>query len=294
MNRGWCMYQLVAEVLDHAPAGLDPAAVLLLLALAEDTRSVGEIREIPTETLCRRTRVDSRGLRHIVDRLRRAGIEVRVPIGTDRRGKPLYAVPGRAPQWVLPPLPGPPGCQCRTCAVPLSQVEDATRDGHEGPPTYELAGQGGGHGSPPTDQRGPTRPPAGLASPVAGHPAPPAGSTRPPSPSHDVSVIDQRRPPTLTYLIGVTGASDDEARKMLSIVTRRHRPRSVDAYVRGIPREDLSELLDEIRHSPNEIPVALRPQCGKCGPNRLVETPKGGVARCPDCHPRASQARRSA
>jgi hypothetical protein len=289
------MYQLVAEVLDHAPAGLDPAAVLLLLALAEDTRSPGEIREIPTDTLCRRTRVDPRGLRHVVDRLRRAGIKVRVPIGTDRRGKPLYAVPGRAPRWVLPPLPGPPGCQCRTCAASLSQLgDDAIQDGRGGPATDELAGQGGGPASPPTDQRGPTRPPAGLASPKAGHPAPPAGGTRPPSPSHDVSVIDQRRRPTLTYLIGATGASDDEARELLSIVTKRHRPRSVGAYVRGIPREDLSDLLDELRHAPNAIPTALRPQCGKCGPNRLVETRNGGVARCPDCHPGAPQARRSA
>jgi hypothetical protein len=289
------MYQLVAEVLDHAPGGLDATAVLLLVAIAEDTRTPGEIREIGTESLCRRTRVDARGLRHVVARLADAGIKIRVPIGTDRLGRPLYAVPGRVPQWSLPTLSAPEGCSCRTCTtVPPQPVDNATQGGHPRPPSQETPGQKGGVPRPPTEQGGHTSPAGGDTRPPAGHPRPPAGDTRPPYPSRPVHVIDQRSGSTVTYITGLTGATDDEARHLIKTVTQRHRPRSIGAYIRGIPPEDLRELAAELREAKAPPPAALRPQCGQCGPNRLIEAPNGTVTRCPACHPRARQARRTA
>jgi hypothetical protein len=41
--------------------------------------------------------------------------------------------------------------------------------------------------------------------------------------------------------------------------------------------------------TPEQIPQPLRPPCGDCGPQRLVDLPDGSVGRCPRCHPRARQ-----
>lgn len=41
-------------------------------------------------------------LRQIIDGLKKLGLDVRVPIGKDKNGAPLYAVPGHSPIYRLP------------------------------------------------------------------------------------------------------------------------------------------------------------------------------------------------
>lgn len=109
-------YELVKEVRDHAPAELDPTARLILVWIAEECRGGSRMRDIPTETLCRRTGLDARGLRHALERLAKAGISVRVALAHDKHNRPLYALTGRVCRWVLPPLDPPAGCTCDTCS----------------------------------------------------------------------------------------------------------------------------------------------------------------------------------
>ncbi|MDQ7910759.1 hypothetical protein RB614_40340 [Phytohabitans sp. ZYX-F-186] len=107
-------YQLVAEVLDHAPP-MTPAERLLLVAIAEQVRLPSRTRPIATEDLVRRVGIEERGVRAALRRLAERGLDVRVVRGTDSRGLPVYATRGTLPQYRLPELPVPPGCSCAAC-----------------------------------------------------------------------------------------------------------------------------------------------------------------------------------
>lgn len=102
---------MVAEVLNHAPPGLTAAERLVLISIAMEVREFGRHCEIPSSELRRQTRMSGRGVRYALERLAKRGIEVRVPIGTDRHGKPFYAVRGSSPVFVLPRL-APPEERC--------------------------------------------------------------------------------------------------------------------------------------------------------------------------------------
>lgn len=286
------MYQLVAEVLDHAPADLTAAEVLILVAIGEETRTRGEHREIPVEDLARRARLDRRGLRVAVTRLAKRGIKVRVAIGVDRHGKPLYAVPGKAPRWVLPAFPPPPGCGCRTCQ----------QGGATAPPQ-------GGTPAPPTENEQVTEEEPQLLHPEKEEPqlrqeepqcrqAEPQfrqpDATVPPSPYVARPVIPQRTP-TITYLLDHTDADDEEAHLLMKTIQTRYQPRrGVAAYIRGMADGDLTELLTELRTARRPGTASdLPPKCDTCGPNRQIEL-DGRIRRCPTCHPLALAAARSA
>lgn len=156
-------YELVAEVFDHAPEGMDPTCRVILLCIAEQCRRPrgstvpARMVQFPSELMRKRAGVDERGLRHALNRLRdRYGMAVRVAIKLDRLGKPVYAQPGQTCTWVLPPLPVPPDCDCQRCS------EQADADVLL-PDEEDLQVRGGG---PETSQ-------GGHPSPAGGHPSPP-------------------------------------------------------------------------------------------------------------------------
>lgn len=111
--------RLITEVRDHAPPDLTAGERLLLVWIAEQARDEPRRLEngqlIPARTcfpgneaLARWCGVSERGLRQIFDRLARRGMEVRMPQGTDRRGRPIYATKGLRPLLRLPTLGGTP------------------------------------------------------------------------------------------------------------------------------------------------------------------------------------------
>ncbi|MEU7590701.1 hypothetical protein AB0A95_30970 [Micromonospora sp. NPDC049230] len=277
------MYQLVAEVLDHAPNTLTAAEVLILVAIGESTRARGEQREIPVEDLARRARLDRRGLRDAVTRLGKNGIKVRVAIGLDRNGRPLYAVPGKSPRWVLPAFPPPPGCTCQTCReggaeAPPKGGDPAPPAGNEQVKKEETQLPLDEKGEPQLRQAEPE-----LRQAEPQHRQPDA--TAPPSPYVAEPVISQRTP-TVTYLLDHTDADDEEARLLMNTIRTRYQPRrGVAAYIRGMAVGDLAELLDELRAARRPPAADLPVKCDQCGPNRLIELPGGRIGRCPSCHP---------
>lgn len=121
-------YELVAEVLDHAPDGLDTAERLVLLCIAEECRGNSRLRDIPAERIRKRTGLGERGLRHVCKRLAAAGLEIRVALSIDRNGNPVYALTGKVCRWILPPLPAPPGCDCARCEGADPQVLPQTEE----------------------------------------------------------------------------------------------------------------------------------------------------------------------
>lgn len=148
-------YELVAEVLDHAPAGLDPAERLVLLCIAEECRGNTRVRDIPAERIRRRTGLGERGLRHVCERLAAAGLKVRVALSLDRHGKPVYALTGKVCRWILPPLPIPDNCDCARCEGADPQVPRQTGEDLEGRTPDAQGRTPDGEGMPP----GPVGPP---------------------------------------------------------------------------------------------------------------------------------------
>jgi hypothetical protein len=108
-------YQLVAEVLDHAPA-MTAAERLVLVGIAERARTNTRECELDMPTLQRRAGgLDASNVRAALRRLAERGIEVRVAAGKDRRGRPVFAYRGQAPRYRLPSFPAPYGCRCDLC-----------------------------------------------------------------------------------------------------------------------------------------------------------------------------------
>lgn len=148
-------YELVEEVLDHAPAGLGAAERLVLVCIAEECRGKIRKRDIPAEDIRRRTGLGERGLRHACDRLAKAGIKVRVALALDRNGEPVYALTGKVCRWELPPFDPPPGCPCARCeeadAQVLPQIEEDSQGRAPDPQgrTPDVTGMPAGRTGPP-------------------------------------------------------------------------------------------------------------------------------------------------
>lgn len=157
-------YELVAEVLDHAPPDLTPAEVLVLAAVAEyvlneDYKRGSRRTSRPAADIARRAHMTLDGLRKALQRLAKNDLEIRVPLATGKDGRPVYAVPGKSGTYEVPTLAAPPDCLCNTCkkgelvtqvvhkAVPQSRL-----NGEKAVPQSRLGGttvQPGGTGVPP-------------------------------------------------------------------------------------------------------------------------------------------------
>jgi hypothetical protein len=130
-------YELVEEVFEHAPP-MTAVERLILLAIAEQSRVADRMRMIDGDEMMRRSCVETaRGLAHALARLAERGLEVRVPLGRDKRGAPVYAVTGQARLFKLPHLkPAPADCRCRMCrladatvTLPIEGLDDNGQTG---------------------------------------------------------------------------------------------------------------------------------------------------------------------
>jgi hypothetical protein len=152
-------WELVNEVLDHAPAGLTPAEVLVLVAIAEYVRTEDHKHGIrrtsrPAADIARRAHMTLDGLRKAVQRLAKNGLDIRVELATGKDGRPVYAVPGKSSTYKIPPLSAATGgqCICETCTadIPTKVIH---KEGAEPPlkavPQYRLDDPEGGTPVPP-------------------------------------------------------------------------------------------------------------------------------------------------
>jgi hypothetical protein len=80
--------------------------------------------------LTERTGMSARAISRALADLSAAGYEMREPIGTDSRGRPVFAAKGHALRFRVPPLPPRP--------VPQSPHESATFDGQSPPSTATI------------------------------------------------------------------------------------------------------------------------------------------------------------
>jgi hypothetical protein len=94
--------QLIVEMLDHAPAELTPSERLLLVVIAEKANEQTRMSWPGMDTLTQRTGLGERRVRQMLADLAARGYEVRVPIGVDRHGMPVFATKGHQSVYRVP------------------------------------------------------------------------------------------------------------------------------------------------------------------------------------------------
>ena len=149
--------KLVVEVLKGAPVELTSGERLLLVVLAEQARE--ETRECwpGMDLICEHTGLTADAVRKVLQRLAARGLEVRVAVGKDRKGRAIYAYEGASTRYRIPrfrassgaPALPPPddGSRDRSPATDgpepetRSPSEAGTQSHHEGgPESRQLAG----------------------------------------------------------------------------------------------------------------------------------------------------------
>ena len=113
-------WQIVTEVLHHAPPGLGPAERLVLLVVAHQVhqRDVDARRySCGLDELARLTGLAPNSVSAALTRLAGKGYDLRVPRGVDDHGRPVYAHRGRVSTFRIPAFPPPPGCSCAACTA---------------------------------------------------------------------------------------------------------------------------------------------------------------------------------
>lgn len=172
--------RLVVAALD-CPEDLTPAERLLLVALAEKaddtTRRVLWARgEDPRATLRRRTGQSESGLRKCFGRLAARGLDPRVPLGTDRRGRQVFSYEGTAVEFCLPLLPSGDPTGSALVDNPTERRDERVTTTA---PVVTLSSHGGDPlGSPPERERwdqGVTHVPLSLEDPSDARESLPAG-----------------------------------------------------------------------------------------------------------------------
>ncbi|WP_407566846.1 hypothetical protein [Polymorphospora sp. A560] len=99
---------LMLEVMDHAPADLTSGERLVLVIIAERaneaTRVAKQSKAWTVDTIASRAGVSRDGLRKIFQRLAKNNCEVRQQLGTDSKGRPVFAYEGTAMTFEVPQL----------------------------------------------------------------------------------------------------------------------------------------------------------------------------------------------
>ncbi|MGW9637468.1 hypothetical protein [Nocardiopsis alba] len=98
-------YELYRHVLNNAPAEIDAAARLVLAVIADDANEKTRRSYLGMDLLSHRTGLLPDSASKALRRLAKAGFEIRVPVGTDKNGKPVFAMKGHRTVYLIPVFP---------------------------------------------------------------------------------------------------------------------------------------------------------------------------------------------
>lgn len=174
-------YQYVGEALYHLPPRFTPTQRLLLVAIGESIPYPRSRGDISLRALGQAAGgLSRRALRQALAGLD-AELSIRVPLGIDSRGHPLYAVPGRTCTFQWPDLAAPADCVCEPCAAGRRST---TEGGVVRPPR-----NGGGNAGSEVDAG---QPPGGCAESEtdAGQPPTRTGVSEAHTPDHGSAPAD--------------------------------------------------------------------------------------------------------
>lgn len=239
--------RLIREVLDHAPADLTPAELVVLLVLAHDARDDTRQCWPGIDTIAQRARMHPTSLRRMFTRWgnRIPSLEVRVPIGKGADGRPLFAAKGHRTVYRIPEL------------VPEGATDGCAFEGQRRNPR-DIKGA-----TPDTQRRNP------LLRPLSHEPS---GNRHLSRGSNAVS------------LLAAIGADEDETRFIIEKIKNQANVRNLNAYVAKLAETgDLAAMLTEVRgdsaRKATEDAYRSGWRCRRCAvPNRP------DADQCRQCH----------
>lgn len=245
--------RLIVEVLDHAPDGATPAERLVLVVLAESANDTTRQAWPGIEVIARRTGLSMRGIRSALARLAARGLDVRVPLGVDKHGKPVYSGPRKRTTYQIPRL-----TNGGTTVPPLP-----TNGGTTVPPVAAPQRQNGGTTVPPF----------------------------PHEPSVDPSAAIAARDEKLIKVIAVVHSStdtvdDDEAAAVVELIRTEKEPENLYGFVRHLANAgELDDWLERVRADQADRAVSdayakalTSPPCEHGTPNGSAIHPTTGVS----------------
>lgn len=264
--------QAITWVLEEA-VGLRPHLVATLIGLANHVDGTGQGAYPSQATLARYARKTPRGVRNDLAQLEADGLIER----GDQRLVQHIAADERPVVWNLRL-----GRKCASARTGAANDDRGSTEKPQATPVVDTPDEGLDRNH--TSARQPT---SGRKPSVRG-----TGSGLPKGPEVGFlqTVLEPRTKPSSSprerverFVAETLGCDDDDARWIVDQVQQRYRPERLAGYVRRMAGSgDLAALLAERHPPPKPEP---EPECGRCGPNRQVETIDGRLARCPRCHP---------
>ncbi len=228
--------RLVQEVLHHAPDGLDTAARLVLVVIAQDANDMTRVGYPGMDVLARRSGLSPDAVQKVLRRLASHGLEVRVPLGKDKNGRLFFAARGRQSTYRVPNL--------RADAHPPIEALKP------GPPSAHSDEKGRITGRERADER-----------PRKGGPQS--------APSPQDLLRSPQQAAAAAIVIEQTDATEREALAVVDVL-QRERPdiRSLAAVLRHFTDEELNERVDALRGDAHRRGVrefldwaATQPEC---------------------------------
>lgn len=244
--------RLIIEALDFAPEDATPAERLLLVALAE--KACDESRrciywsrsENPRDVLRRRMGVSESGVQKTLARLTKRGLDPRVPLTTDKHGRPVYAFEGRASEYVMPVL------RADLLGNPLedeSQHHSAATEHEEAAPEGRLGGTTVLPLEPERQDHSDALVPLSLESPS-------------PRASHDL--VPAAHQAAVAALIAKHGSALTEQDAIDCVADAAPRAKGdLVNYVAGFPLEDIARNAARQRKGSSRRPASGAKRCSK-------------------------------
>lgn len=300
-------YQRVDNVLNHAPSDVSGPSRLILVAIAARMPGTGSTDGRPVklgrDDFARQAAVGPNQVRQVLARLVARGLVIRVPVGKDRNGEPVFAHKGSVGQYAVPWFDAPTGCDCPECFKGAVQTtpSDAEVPSKESS-TRPLIAPKGASGAAPLGPKGPSGRRKGAVQtaplPIAKEAAKPLGAERQQQPEKTSGPTG--RPLTDRYA-GFTDAerifaatvadlkpTDDEVRTAHSRWVERRNPTGLGLY-RHIAKEggvDWHAIIRDLRADALKSTIAeLRrgPACIHGDPGGESLHPESGQPLCPHC-----------
>lgn len=298
--------KLIVEVLDHAPANLTAVDRLLLVAIAEDANDKTRQGYPGWELVARRMGWSGHkdGGKNAVSTALAAlagrGLDVRVPLTTDKNGRPVYAVRGRRATYRIPPLERVAPTATQT---PERVEESATHDGWQPVPPIEEKGwqiRGGKGGNSGGERVAATATPPLTIPSLSPHTPPATPVEKKPPAGRQTALIPKTaiRLPQATQIVldglhtaGYPNATPDDATAVHRAVCQRYPGKVNLGWLRTMAsNRSYGPFYEDVRTARSEqVEATIRelqhtePPCEHDTPAGRAPHPTTGLLMCPLC-----------
>ncbi|PWU45491.1 hypothetical protein DLJ47_34495 [Micromonospora sp. S4605] len=255
-------YRLYREVVEHGPSDLSLGEFVVWTVIADDANDDTRTGWIASDALCRRSRMTRSAVVKNLQRLAARGYELRVPRGTDRLGREVFAYRGTQSTYRLPAL----------------------ADAKDGRPSTQSTRERVDDGAPIVEKGWTTVRERVDDGPRKGGPSSTPSPQSPQYPQQQRASAAER---TIQTRLGCTAG--EAAAVAAEITTRRPEIRSLPAVLPCIDDNELRDYYAEtLATAAAQAEVERRAaaaRCKTCTDKGFITIAPGAAESCPDCKP---------